>query len=67
MTPIHYLGDDRFSVTIKVPRCYQSVYGQKISIPFILNGQRKHDLLYALEANKPVTVQIFRREHKDDQ
>ena len=67
MTPIHYLGDDRFSVTIKVPRCYQAIYGQKITIPFELNGQRKHDLLYGLSANKPVTVQIFRREHKNDQ
>ena len=67
MTPIHYLGENLFSVTIKVPRCYQSIYGQKIAIPFKLNGQRKHDLLYGLEANKPVTVQIFRREQKEDQ
>lgn len=67
MTPIHYLEDNQFSVTIKVPRCYQSIYGQKITIPFELNGQRKHDLLYALSANKPVTVQIFRREDKNNQ
>lgn len=67
MTPIHYLGENFFSVTIKVPRCYQSIYGKQICIPFQLNGQRQHDLLYALEADKPVTVQIFRREEKDDQ
>ena len=67
MTQIHYLGDNQFSVTIKIPRILQSIYGEKITLPFELNGQRKHDLLYSLEANKPVTVQIFRREHKNDQ
>ena len=67
MTQIHYLGDNQFSVTIKIPRCYQSIYGEKRTIPFELNGTRKHDLLYGLSANKPVTVQIFRRENKNDQ
>ena len=67
MTSIHYLGDNQFSVTIKIPYCYKSIYGEKITLPFELNGTRKHDLLYALEANKPVTVQIFRREEKNDQ
>ncbi len=67
MTSIHYLGDNQFSVTIKIPRILQSIYGEKITLPFELNGTRKHDLLYSLEANKPVTVQIFRREEKNDQ
>ncbi len=39
----------------------------KITLEFEITKQRKHDLLYALESNKPVTVQIFRREHKDNQ
>ena len=67
VTKIHYLEGDLFTVTITVPRCYQEIYGNSITLKFELQGKRKHDLLYALEANKPVTVQIFRREHKDNQ
>ena len=67
VTKIHHKQDDIFSVTITVPRCYQEIYGQKITLEFEITKQRKHDLLYALESNKPVTVQIFRREHKDNQ
>jgi len=67
MTPIHWIGEDNFTVTIKVPPFLQLDYGKEIVIPFeIKEGQRKADLLYALEANKPVTVQCFRREDKDD-
>ncbi|MDJ0601614.1 MAG: hypothetical protein QNJ37_22555 [Crocosphaera sp.] len=67
MTKIHHKKDDIFTVTITVPRCYQEIYGNKITLEFEITKQRKHDLLYALESNKPVTVQIFRREHKDNQ
>ena len=67
VTKIHYKEDDIFTVTITVPRCYQEIYGQKITLDFVVTGQRKHDLLYAIEAKKPVTVQIFRREHKNHQ
>ena len=67
VTKIHHKQEDNFTVTITVPRCYQEIYGNKITLNFDVTGQRKHDLLYALEAKKPVTVQIFRREHKDDQ
>ena len=67
VTKIHHKKDDIFTVTITVPRCYQEIYGQKITLEFEITKQRKHDLLYALESNKPVTVQIFRREHKDNQ
>ena len=62
----HQEEDDIFTVTITVPRCYQEIYGTKITLDFVVNGRRKHDLLYALESNKPVTVQIFRREHKEN-
>ncbi len=67
VTKIHHKQDDIFTVTITVPRCYQEIYGNKITLEFEITKQRKHDLLYALESNKPVTVQIFRREHKDNQ
>ena len=67
MTKIHHYCEDIFTVTITIPRCYQEIYGDKITLKFEVTGQRQHDLLYALEANKPVTVQIFRREHKNNQ
>ncbi|MGK7945324.1 MAG: IS200/IS605 family accessory protein TnpB-related protein, partial [Microcystaceae cyanobacterium] len=67
VTKIHHLVGDLFTVTITIPRCHQEIYGKSLTLKFEVTGQRKHDLLYALEANKPVTVQIFRREHKDDQ
>ncbi len=68
MTPIHWIGDDNFTVTIKVPGFLQTDYGEKIVIPFeIKESQRQADLLYALESNKPITVQCFRRKHKSDQ
>ncbi|WP_041237692.1 IS200/IS605 family accessory protein TnpB-related protein [Gloeothece citriformis] len=67
VTKIHHSSEDIFTVTITIPRCYQDTYGQSLTLKFEVTQARKHDLLYALEANKPVTVQIFRREHKDDQ
>jgi IS605 OrfB family transposase len=67
VTKIHHIEGDLFTVTITVPRLLQEVYGNSLTLKFEVTGQRKHDLLYALSANKPVTVQIFRREHKDDQ
>lgn len=67
VTKIHHKQDDIFTVTITVPRCYQEIYGNKVTLDFEITKQRKHDLLYALESNKPVTVQVFRREYKDNQ
>lgn len=67
VTKIHHLEGDLFTVTLTVPRCYQEVYGKSLTLKFEVTEPRKHDLLYALESHKPVTVQIFRREHKDDQ
>lgn len=64
--PIYYIKDNQFNVTIRVPHCLKADYGKEVVIPFEVNGQRKHDLLYALESNKPITVQVFRREHKND-
>lgn len=64
--PIRHIEDDIFSVTIHPPRFLRCDYAEDIELEFEVTGQRKHDLLYALESNKPVTVQIFRREDKDD-
>ncbi|MUG95617.1 IS200/IS605 family element transposase accessory protein TnpB [Scytonema sp. UIC 10036] len=64
---IFYQGDDNFTVRFAVPGFLREDYGQYVYLTFEVTGQRKHDLLYALESNKPVTVQCFRREHKSDQ
>ena len=56
-----------FYCNIQVPRYLQIQYGEWVRVDFEVDGQRKHDLLYALESNKAVTVQIFRRRQKDDQ
>ncbi|BAZ18601.1 transposase, IS605 OrfB family protein (plasmid) [Calothrix sp. NIES-4071] len=64
---IFYIQDDIFSVTFTVPRYLRGDYGDTVSLEFEVSGQRKHNLLYALESGKPVTVQCFRREHKNDQ
>ncbi len=63
---IFYSGDDNFTVRFTVPGFLREDYGQYVYLNFEVSGQRKHDLLYALSANKPVTVQCFRREHKAD-
>lgn len=64
---IFYINNDKFSVIFTVPRFLHNIYGDTVSLEFEVSGQRKHNLLYALEAGKPVTVQCFRREHKQDQ
>ncbi|MDJ0573274.1 MAG: hypothetical protein QNJ53_30145 [Pleurocapsa sp. MO_192.B19] len=47
----------------------QSEYGQKLEISFQVTECRRRQLslLYAIEKQKPITVQVFRREHKSDQ
>jgi hypothetical protein len=64
---IHYLEDDLFKVVLSVPTFLREDYGKTVELEFTLDGKRKSDILYALEANKPITVSCFRREHKDDQ
>ena len=65
-TAIHHKKNNTFTCSIWVPYYLQEKYGKYQSIEFEITGHRKHDLLYALESNKPVTVQLFRREHKSD-
>jgi IS605 OrfB family transposase len=64
---IHYLEGDLFKVVLSVPTFLREDYGKTVELEFTLDGKRKSDILYALEANKPITVSCFRREHKDDQ
>ncbi|RUT06825.1 hypothetical protein DSM106972_030820 [Dulcicalothrix desertica PCC 7102] len=64
---IFYINNDIFSVCFTVPRFLRAKYGDTVRLKFEVSGQRKHNLLYALESGKPVTVQCFRREHKNDQ
>lgn len=66
VTKVFHLKDDDFCLKIQLPRCLQEKHGEWIEVPFKLSGARKQDLLYAIEANKPITVQVFRREHKKD-
>lgn len=67
ITKIYHKEGDNFYCDIQVPRYLQSQYGEWVRVDFqVEEGQRKRDLLYALDSNKPVTVQIFRRRKKDD-
>lgn len=65
----HRSGDD-FKAVVTLPRFMQSEHGKQLEIPFVLaecRRRRKSNLLYALKQQKPVTVQVFRREHKSAQ
>lgn len=63
---IYHVEEDSFVCKIQLPRFLQEDFGEWVEVSFEVTSQRKQDLLYALESNKPVTVQIFRREHKED-
>jgi IS605 OrfB family transposase len=66
VTKIFHIEGDNFELQVTVPTCFVGDYGKTVTLPFELSGQRKHDVLYALDANKPITVRCFRREHKND-
>ncbi len=70
MIKIFHLSKDDFKAEVTLPRFMNNEYGQKLVIPFQVKEDRRHrqsSLLYALEKQKPITVQVFRREHKSDQ
>jgi IS605 OrfB family transposase len=70
MIKVFHIKKDEFKAVITLPRFMQSDSGKQIEIPFQVTEckrRRKSSLLYALEKEKPITVQIFRREHKSDQ
>ncbi len=56
---------------ISLPYNLREDYGNIVSLNFSVDNRegrsRKADLDYALEQQKPITVQVFRREHKDEQ
>ena len=69
MIKIEHVNGDNFKAIVTLPRFMQKEYGKRIEIPFVVSQCRRHrksDLLYALGNQKPITVQIFRREHKDN-
>jgi len=70
MIKIFHIKNDDFQAVITLPRFMQTEYGKQIEIPFQVTEcqrRRKSSLLYAKDKQKPITVQIFRREHKSDQ
>ena len=70
MIKIFHLANDQFKAVVSLPRFLWDSLVHQIEIPFEVTEDRRHrrsDLLYALEKQKPITVQVFRREHKSDQ
>ena len=70
MTKISHLAGDLFNCKIQLPRSMWKEWGNCISVDFEVTQcrrNRRSDLVYALETNQPITVQVYRREHKEDQ
>jgi IS605 OrfB family transposase len=70
MIKIFHVKDDDFQALVTLPRFMHSEHGKVLEIPFQVKEcrrRRKSSLLYALESQKPITVQVFRREDKKDQ
>ncbi len=70
MIKIFHISQDDFKAEITLPRFMNQEYGNKLVIPFQIKRDRRRrqsSLLYALEKQKPITAQVFRREHKSDQ
>lgn len=66
------LNDEgKYKLIIQIPRPLQSQLGKTLELEFELNDrdnrQRKSNFNYALNIQKPITTQVFRREHKLDQ
>ncbi len=62
--------DGLYQLQVQLPRPLQEKYGQKIQLEFSVDDRsgryRSSDLDYALNNLKPITISIFRREHKQD-
>jgi IS605 OrfB family transposase len=70
MIKVFHEDGDNFQVIVTLPRFMHSEHGKTLEIPFQVKEcrrRRKSSLLYALRLQKPITVQIFRREHKSNQ
>jgi IS605 OrfB family transposase len=71
MIKIFPLNDQgEYRLNIRIPRCLRSEIGEYLDLRFNVGDRarrtRRRDLNYALEMQKPITTQVFRREHKDD-
>jgi IS605 OrfB family transposase len=59
-----------YRLNIRLPRCLRGELGEYLDLSFRVSDRdgrtRRGNLNYALETQKPVSVQVFRREHKDD-
>ena len=59
-----------YRLTIRIPRCLRAEFGDYLDLHFSVsdreNRTRRSDLNYALLSSKPITTQVFRREHKGD-
>ena len=69
MIKISHVSGDNFMAIVQLPRFMWPEHGKMLEIPFEVREcrrRRKSSLLYALLQQKPITVQVFRREHKDD-
>ena len=70
MIKIHHLGGDDFMAQIQLPRFMWASQGKELTISFQVSEcrrRRRSSLLYAIGQEKPITVQVFRREHKQNQ
>lgn len=63
--------EGKYRLDITVPRPLIHKWGVKVSVGFEVSDRegryRRGDLNYALECLKPITTQVFRREHKNNQ
>lgn len=71
MLKIFPLDDEGgYRLSIRIPRCLRADLGEYLDLRFNVSDRdgrtRRGDLNYALERQKPITTQMFRREHKDD-
>jgi IS605 OrfB family transposase len=69
MLKVFKLDDEgSYRLNIRIPRCLRSQLGEFLDLDFSVsdrdNRTRRSDLDYALEMQKPITTQVFRREHK---
>ncbi|NEO57012.1 MAG: IS200/IS605 family element transposase accessory protein TnpB [Okeania sp. SIO3B5] len=59
-----------YQLQVQLPRPLQGKYGNKIQLEFSVSNRdgrlRATDLDYAINNFKPITISIFRREHKQD-
>ena len=64
------LYDGKYMMRVQVPRCLQEQWGKYIEACFTVDDRsgrmRRADLEYAIDSQKPITTQVFRRECKDD-